>query len=151
MKHGIVFMLVFVTNRSPHSEPVKFLLSHIQITRLILWFIVEWMLIRCFSSATHSVWNMSHLWLAITLTYMSGFWYFFGTNTTSKVSNQKMLYYATSNNLYFCTTWQNRNHKTQKLDFSLTVLVHCQNSTSCCLNSSIFLTQDLYSDCYMTL
>jgi len=30
---------------------------------------------------------------------------FFGTNVTDKVSNQKMLYCATSNNLCFCTTW----------------------------------------------
>jgi len=30
---------------------------------------------------------------------------FFGRNITDKVSNQKTLYYATSNNLWFCTTW----------------------------------------------
>jgi len=38
---------------------------------------------------------------------------FFGGNVTDKVGNQKTLYYATSNNLCFCTTWQNaetRNH-----------------------------------------
>jgi len=29
----------------------------------------------------------------------------FGRNVTDKVSNQKTLYYATSNNLCFCTTW----------------------------------------------
>ena len=47
----------------------------------------------------------SHLWLTITLTRkridLSG------RNVTGKVSNQKTLYYATSNNLCFCTTWQN--------------------------------------------
>jgi len=32
--------------------------------------------------------------------------------------------------------------ETQKLHFSLAVLVHCQNSTSRCLISSIFLTRD---------
>jgi len=32
---------------------------------------------------------------------------FCGRNTTDKVRNQKALYYATSNNLCFCTTWQN--------------------------------------------
>ena len=42
---------------------------------------------------------------------------FFGTNVTNKVSNQKALYYATSNNLCFCTTWQ--NWETRKLPFSL--------------------------------
>jgi len=43
---------------------------------------------------------------------------FFGRNVTDKVSNQNTLYYyATSNNLWFCTTWQ--NGKTRKLHFSL--------------------------------
>ena len=32
---------------------------------------------------------------------------FFNRNVTDKVGNQKTLYYATSNNLCFCTTWQN--------------------------------------------
>jgi len=32
---------------------------------------------------------------------------FFGRNVTDKVGNQKSLYYATSSNLCFCTTWQN--------------------------------------------
>jgi len=35
----------------------------------------------------------------------------FGRNVTDKVSNQKTLYSATSNNLCFCTTWQNRKHE----------------------------------------
>jgi len=30
---------------------------------------------------------------------------FFGKHVTNKVSNQKTLYYATSNNLCLCTTW----------------------------------------------
>jgi len=68
----------------------------------------------------------------------------FGRNITDKVSNQKTLYYATSNHLCFCTTRQ--NGKTLKLHLSL----KCQNSTSCCLISSIFLTQDSYSRCCMT-
>jgi len=32
---------------------------------------------------------------------------FFGRNVTDKVGNQRTLYYATSNNLCFCTTCQN--------------------------------------------
>jgi len=36
---------------------------------------------------------------------------FFGRNVTDKVGNQKTLYYATSNNLCFCTTWQIRKHE----------------------------------------
>jgi len=53
----------------------------------------------------------SHLWFATTLTYVNAFWYFFGRNVTDKVSNQKTLYCATPNNLCFCTTWQNGEHK----------------------------------------
>jgi len=52
-------------------------------------------------------------------------WIFFGRNVTDKVRDQKMLYYATSNNLCFCTThW---NEETWKLHFhSNAVLVHCR-------------------------
>jgi len=63
---------------------------------------------------------------------------FFGRNVTDKVSNQTTLYYATSNNLCFCTTWQNGKHKNCIFD-SHAVLVHCLNSTSCCLIYSIIL------------
>jgi len=41
---------------------------------------------------------------------------FFGRNVTNKVGNQKTLYYATSNNLCFCTTWQ--NEETRKACFT---------------------------------
>ena len=72
------------------------------------------------------------------MTHVNVFSYFFGRNVTDKVNSQKTLYYATSNDLCFCTTWQNR--QTQKLHFhSNAVLLHCQNSTSCCLISSTFL------------
>ena len=36
----------------------------------------------------------SHLWLAITLTHMNGFWYFFGRNVADNVGNQKTLYFT---------------------------------------------------------
>jgi len=65
----------------------------------------------------YNVSKKSHLCLAITLTHVDGLWYFFRRNVTNKVSNQNMLYYVTSNNLRFCTTWQNR--ETRKLHFSL--------------------------------
>ena len=56
---------------------------------------------------------------------MNGFWYFFGRNVTDKVGNQKTLYYATSNNLWFCTTWQNA--ETRKLHISLNwIVLHTQ-------------------------
>jgi len=66
----------------------------------------------------------------------------FGTNTSNKVSNQKTLYYAISNNLCFCTTWQ--NGKTRKFHFSF----KCNSSRY--LISSIFFTHDSYSRCCMT-
>jgi len=64
---------------------------------------------------------------------------FFGRNATDKIRNQKTLYCATSNNLCFCTIWQ--NGETRKLHFhSSAVLLQCQNSSSRCLISSIFFT-----------
>jgi len=36
---------------------------------------------------------------------------YFGKNGTDKVNNQKTFYYATSNNLCFCTTWQKGKHE----------------------------------------
>jgi len=51
-------------------------------------------------------------------------WYF-GRNVTNKVGNQKTLYYATSNNLCFCTTWQ--NVETWKSHISLNwIVLHAQ-------------------------
>jgi len=64
--------------------------------------------------------NTSHLWLAITLTRVNGFRYF-DRNATDKVSSQQTLYYATSGELCFCTTWQNGKH--EKLNFSLSVCI----------------------------
>jgi len=40
---------------------------------------------------------------------------FFGRSVTDKVSNQKTLYCATSNNVCFCTTWQNETWKSHFL------------------------------------
>ena len=53
----------------------------------------------------------AHKWILI----------FFGTNVTDKVGNQKTLYCATSNNLCFCTTWQNA--ETRKSHISLNRIV----------------------------
>ena len=47
---------------------------------------------------------------------------FFGRNVTDKVGNQKMLYYATSNNLCFCTTWQNAETRKSHISLSWNVL-----------------------------
>jgi len=47
-------------------------------------------------------------------------------NVTDKVGNQKTLYYATSNNLCFCTTWQ--NGETRKSHFSLNWTCYMHNA-----------------------
>jgi len=51
--------------------------------------------------------------------------FFSSRNVTDKVSNQNMLYYATSNNLCFCTTWQ--SGETWKLRCSL----------KCCISAPV--------------
>ena len=57
---------------------------------------------------------------------------FFGRNVTDKVGNQRTLYYATSNNLCFCTTCQ--NGETWKSHFSLNwIVLHIQ--CTCVLSS----------------
>jgi len=57
----------------------------------------------------------AHEWISI----------FFGRNVTNKVGNQKVLYYATSNNLCCCTTWQNA--ETRKSHISLNwIVLHTQ-------------------------
>jgi len=64
----------------------------------------------------------AHKWIRI----------FFGRNVTDEVGNQKMLYYATSNNLCFYTTWQNA--ETQKSHTSLKwIVLHTQ--CTCVLSS----------------
>jgi len=45
----------------------------------------------------------------------------FGTRTTEKVGNQNVLYFPTSPNLCFCTTWGNRKHE------------NCIFSLKCCM------------------
>jgi len=50
---------------------------------------------------------------------------FLGRNVTDEVGNQKTLYYATSNSLCFCITWQ--NGKTRKSHISLNwIALHTQ-------------------------
>jgi len=60
---------------------------------------------------------------------------FFGRNVTDKIGNQKTLYYATSNNLCFCTTWQNA--KTRRSHISLNNgLCYTHNAPVRCLPES---------------
>jgi len=95
-------------------------------------YLPSWTLLHTCAYSTQCLKKTSHLWLAITFTHMNGFWYFFGGNVTDKVGNQKTLYYATSNNLYFCTTWQNA--ETQKSHISLNWIVLYKQCT-CALSS----------------
>ena len=68
---------------------------------------------------------------------------FFGRNVTDKVSNQKTLYCASA--------LPGKTGKQENRIFHLNaVSVHCQNSTSRSLISSVFLTHDSYSRCCMT-
>ena len=68
-------------------------------------------LVRIFTYAMSQ--KTSRLWLAITLTHVNSerILMFLGRNATSRVSNQKTLYYATSNNSCFCITGQNGKHE----------------------------------------
>jgi len=71
-------------------------------------------LLACYSFDTHE-------WILI----------FFGRNVTNKVGNQKTLYYSTSSNLCFCTTWQ--NEEMQKSHFHSVGLCYTQNASVRCL------------------
>jgi len=83
----------------------------------------------------------SHIWFAITWTYVNGVWYIFGRNVTDKVSNQKMFYYITSNNLCFCTAWQNGKHESCIFDFFTRYISALPEfNQRRCLFFSIFLT-----------
>jgi len=65
----------------------------------------------------------AHKWILI----------FFGRNVPDELGNQKTLYYATSNDLCFCTTWQNA--ETRKSYISLNwIVLHTQ--CTCVLSSS---------------
>ena len=74
---------------------------------------------------------------------------FFGGNLTDKVSNQKTLYYGASNNLCFCTTWQNRKHENCIFPLSA-ALVHWLNSTSCLIFSIFWLTTHTHAAVWLS-
>jgi len=65
----------------------------------------------------------AHKWILI----------FFGRNVTGNVGNQKMLYYAISNNLCFYTTWQNAKHENQSHISLNWIVLHTQ--CTCALSS----------------
>ena len=54
----------------------------------------------------------AHKWILI----------FFGRNVPDELGNQKTLYYATSNDLCFCTTWQNAETRKSYISLSWIVL-----------------------------
>jgi len=66
---------------------------------------------------------------------------FFGRNVTDKVGNQKTLCYATSNNLCFCTTWQNA--ETGKSHISLNwIVLHTMHQCAIFLKEKIVICED---------
>jgi len=84
------------------------------IYKSVWFFSVAWKRMKVWNVGMYTVsQKTSHLWLAITLTHMNGFWYFFGRNVTDKVGNQKTLYYATWNTCAFALpvkTGKHENH-----------------------------------------
>ena len=58
---------------------------------------------------------------------------FFGRNVTNNVGNQKMLYYATSNNLCFCTTYQNGGNTKITFFTQLDCVCYTHNAPVRCL------------------
>jgi len=80
----------------------------------------------------HRVYFDAHEWILT----------FFGRNVTDKVGNQKMLYYATSNNLCFCTTCQ--NGKTRKSHFHSTGLFYIHNAPVRCLPERKIVICDVF-------
>jgi len=84
----------------------------------------------------HRVSKTSHLWACYNFETHEWILVFFGRNVSDKVGNQTTLYYVTSNNLCFCTTWQNR--ETGKSHFSLTwTVLHAQ------CNCAVFLKEKI--------
>ena len=88
----------------------------------------------------------SHLWLAITLTHVNGFWYFFAQMLPIKYAIKRhftMPHQITCASAIPGKTEKRKNCISPQMLYYWN-LVHCLNSTSC-LISSIFLTHDSYS------
>jgi len=66
----------------------------------------------------------------------------FGRNVTDKVGNQKTLYYATSNNLCFCTTCQTGKHENHI--FHSTGLCYTHNAPVRCLPERKIVICDVF-------
>jgi len=90
-----------------------------------------------------------HIWFAITFTYANAFWYFFGRSVTHKVSNQRHFTIPPQVTCASALPGKTEKHK-NRIFHSNAVSVHCQNSVSRSLISSVFLTHYSYSRCCMT-
>jgi len=69
----------------------------------------------------------------------------FGGNVTDKVGNQKMLYNATSNNLCFCTTWENGKHKNHIFHTNAVLVESATVVGLYCMHNAVFLKEKLTS------
>ena len=69
---------------------------------------------------------------------------FIGRNVADKVGNQKTLYYATSNNLCFCTTWQNAETRKSHISLNWIVLRYTHNAPVRCLPERTIVICDVF-------
>jgi len=78
---------------------------------------------------------------AITLTYVNASWYFLAEIVTDKASNQKTLYYATPNNLCFCTAWKTGKHKNRIFSLKCCISTLKKSRTDYLNSNSLFDSQ----------
>ena len=73
----------------------------------------------------------------------------YGKNVTDKVDNQKLLYYATSssNNLCFCTTWQNGETRTSHFFTQLNCVTRTMHMCAVFLKERIVIC-DVFDSVY---
>ena len=76
----------------------------------------------------------SHLWLAITLTHMNGFWYFFGRNVADNVGNQKTLYFTMPPQIISASVLPGKTGKHENHIFNSIGLCYTHNAPVHCLS-----------------
>ena len=69
---------------------------------------------------------------------------FFGRNVTDKVSNQKTLYYATSYNVCFCTSWQKTRKHENYIFHSIGIVLHTMHLCAIFLKEEKIVICDVF-------